>query len=855
MLPTWLNLDSCSVIRLATLVLSLAIAGYLTARKGRSPATLFLALAFYGAALFNLASFLEFASIYYWQPRNLKNLLVPLFQDLGPGGALFSLVMFAYYFPCLPQRQRREVRVVGAILAVLNLGLLVFTVWNFLLLERLASRYTLEMSYYATQYAFVGTQVVLAIVLLLRRSVLLAAGKHRSWWRKLLRPEGRSAATARSLALILVLLVAGVGGYMLMTFGFLPPAGATYLIWLSFLLFYFSFVVTYLNHAIEPSTFQVKLVGLSLIPVLALLGLTALLVGSATEKDYHGLDQLPSARTLLFRPNEAGSYDVTAQPVSFRSELGRRLDIGYGDRRLLEVRFGFPFFGRRYRTLHVLHSPMIYLGETIREDGWGGYHPNPAIAPLLLNLDPSRGGGVFLYDGPETLTLTWLRLPELGLDNAITVQLALDRDGTIAMSFDSLDARGRPSSVQMYNFSVATTTGRNSGARGEAAAYWPRLTGLHPGLADAPLRPLSFPTELPYASPRPEVLFDSYESAYFDYLHSRMSVLAVLLLAASLFILFIFPILFRTNLIQPLQSLAAGMRRADRGDLGVRVQPRFRDEIGFLTRSFNKMLKSIQHTESSLMQANRLNSPGILLASMAHQMNVPNQSIMTNASLLGQACPDLLRILQGCASETAEYLIGGLDDKEFRKVLPESVSAIQAGARSIAAIIQDLREFSQEDESSPPSILELKTVIQAAVGLAGGYLRRSTDRFGLRVAPDLPRVRGHAQRLEQALLNLLINACQSLPDRSRGIDLQACRAKSGIEAIISIADEGCGIPAEVLPRLKERFFTTRRSEGGTGLGLFVANTRIAEHHGTLSLTSVFGSGTVATVTLPAEEDS
>jgi hypothetical protein len=168
-LPTWLNLDSCSVIRLATLVLSLAIAAYLTGRKGRSPATLFLALAFSGAALFNLASFLEFASIYYWQPRNLKNLLVPLFQDLGPGGALFSLVMFAYYFPCLPQRQRREVRVVGAILIVLNLGLLVFTVWNFLLLERLASRYA-GMRYYATQYAFVGTQVVLVIVLLLRRS-------------------------------------------------------------------------------------------------------------------------------------------------------------------------------------------------------------------------------------------------------------------------------------------------------------------------------------------------------------------------------------------------------------------------------------------------------------------------------------------------------------------------------------------------------------------------------------------------------------------------------------------------------------------------------------------------------------
>ena len=420
------------------------------------------------------------------------------------------------------------------------------------------------------------------------------------------------------------------------------------------------------------------------------------------------------------------------------------------------------------------------------------------------------------------------------------------------MSLGALDPQGRYSSVQMYNFTLATTTGRNPGSRGGATAYGPKLTGVHPGSADAPLQSLRFPAALPYSSPGPEVLFDSYESDYYRYLHSRMSVLALLLLAASLFILFFFPILFRTNLIRPLQSLAAGMRQADRGDLGVRVQPQFRDEIGFLTRSFNKMLKSIQHTEASLMQANRLNSLGILLAAMAHQINVPNQSILANASLLSKACPDLVHILEGCAPETAGYLIGGLDDAEFRRLLPESISAIQAGSRSIAGIIQDLRAFSQEDPSMQTSSLDVRAVIQAAVGLAGGYLRRATDRFTLQVEPDLPRVRGHGQRLEQALVNLLINACQALPDRSRGIELGAGRTEVGKELVIRIADEGCGIASELLPHLKERFFTTRRASGGTGLGLFVADTIVAEHHGSLSLASVPGKGTVATVTLPAE---
>ncbi len=99
LLPYWLNLDSVSVIRLAALILSLVIVGYLLRRQQRSPARVFLALAFAGAALFNAASFLEFAGRFYWQPRTLKNLLVPILQDAGPGLAFVFFTVFAYHFP------------------------------------------------------------------------------------------------------------------------------------------------------------------------------------------------------------------------------------------------------------------------------------------------------------------------------------------------------------------------------------------------------------------------------------------------------------------------------------------------------------------------------------------------------------------------------------------------------------------------------------------------------------------------------------------------------------------------------------------------------------------------------------
>jgi signal transduction histidine kinase len=851
-LPVWLNLDSCSIIRLATLVLSLSIATYLASRRGRSKATFFLALTFYGAALFNLSSFLEFAGLYYWQPRNMKNLLVPFFQDIGPAGALLNLVLFAYFFPILPGKQKKELWSVVAVLTVLNLGMLALTTYNFVLLERRGSSYRFTMAYYSILYGFLGAQVVLVVVLLLRRSVLLSSGKTRPWWRKLLRPAGRSATTARSLALSLLLLVAALGCYVFLTYGFLPLAIATYLIWLSLLLFYFSFLVTYLNHATEPSSFQVKLVGLTLIPVLSLLGLIALFVGKATETDYRGDNRLPGPVSILFRPNGSGSYDLEALPVRFEAALGRRLDIGYGERQAVEAEFDFLFFGRSYRTLQVLHSPMLYLGQTIRENGWGGYHPNPAIAPLLLNLDPSRGAGIFLNSGPRALTVTWLRLPELGFANANTVQLTLHDDGSFTMSLEAIEPQGRYSSVQMYNFTTATTTGRHPGSRGRAEAFGPRLTGIHPGTADAPLQPLRLLTDLPYSSLRPEIIFESFEAGYSRYLHFRMSVLALLLLASSLFILFVFPVLFRTNLIRPLRSLAEAMRRADGGNLHVNVQPQFRDEIGFLARSFNRMLKSIRNTEASLVQANRLNSLGVLLAAMAHQINVPNQSILTNVSLLSKACPDLLHILERCAPETAGYLIGGLEDSEFRRILPEALAAAENASKNIDGIIKGLRAFSREDPAPLMTSLDIGAVVHAAVDLAGGYLRRATDRFTLELAPALPGVRGNAQRLEQALVNLLVNACEALPDRRKAIALHALRAAGGGEIRIKVTDEGSGIPPEILPHLKERFFTTKRATGGTGLGLFVAEAIITEHRGSLRLASVPGQGTVATVILPAE---
>jgi polar amino acid transport system substrate-binding protein len=118
----------------------------------------------------------------------------------------------------------------------------------------------------------------------------------------------------------------------------------------------------------------------------------------------------------------------------------------------------------------------------------------------------------------------------------------------------------------------------------------------------------------------------------------------------------------------------------------------------------------------------------------------------------------------------------------------------------------------------------------------------------------LPAIRGDAQRLEQVVVNLLLNACQALPDRERGIRVATFLDPGRSQVVLEVRDEGAGIAAEHLPHLTDPFFTTRREKGGTGLGLWICAAIVEEHGGTLSFRSRPGEGTVVALTLPLLPD-
>lgn len=114
----------------------------------------------------------------------------------------------------------------------------------------------------------------------------------------------------------------------------------------------------------------------------------------------------------------------------------------------------------------------------------------------------------------------------------------------------------------------------------------------------------------------------------------------------------------------------------------------------------------------------------------------------------------------------------------------------------------------------------------------------------------LPFVRGDIHQLEQVVVNLIQNACQSLPDRNKKITVETTYNKEKGEIIVSVTDEGIGIKQEYMGNLTDPFFTTKSEIGGTGLGLSICSSIIKEHDGRLEFYSKEGEGTRVCLFLP-----
>ena len=261
-----------------------------------------------------------------------------------------------------------------------------------------------------------------------------------------------------------------------------------------------------------------------------------------------------------------------------------------------------------------------------------------------------------------------------------------------------------------------------------------------------------------------------------------------------------------------------------------------------------------QEQQRKLLQADKMIALGTLVSGVAHEVNNPNNLIVFNAAILKRFMQDAIPILRKHAADNKDFKLSGLPFDEVEDQMTSLIEGIHQGADRIKNIISDLKEFSRDRSTLIKETFDIHEAASMAIKLVRHQISRSTGNFIEEYEEDLPLVKGNSQKIEQVIINLLINACQSLESHNQSIHLKVYESTDNNTVVVSIKDEGTGISEKDLSQIFDPFFTTRRDQKGTGLGLAISREIVKDHGGELKLTSTFGEGSLATIELPIYND-
>ncbi len=307
---------------------------------------------------------------------------------------------------------------------------------------------------------------------------------------------------------------------------------------------------------------------------------------------------------------------------------------------------------------------------------------------------------------------------------------------------------------------------------------------------------------------------------------------------------------------RPIRELIAGTRRVSSGDLDFRIPVRSHDELGALASSFNKMThdlssanaevltwahtledrvrhksQELERAYSSLVASEKMASLGKLAATVAHEINNPLFGMLTYARL------------------TLKRLAETEIDPAQKEEMMENLRVIERESRRCGDIIKNLLTYVRQAPPKPQRA-DLNQIVERAISL----VRHKLDLQGIEceesLAPDLAPVWCDPGQIQQVAVVLLMNATEALAHGGQMLVSTSAAPGGGVRLVV--ADNGGGIPEDVLPHIFEPFFSTKEEQQRTGLGLAVAHSIVEQHAGTITVRSTPGQGAEFTVTLPGE---
>jgi signal transduction histidine kinase len=277
------------------------------------------------------------------------------------------------------------------------------------------------------------------------------------------------------------------------------------------------------------------------------------------------------------------------------------------------------------------------------------------------------------------------------------------------------------------------------------------------------------------------------------------------------------------KILQPLRTIEKTTNRIAMGNFAPLPVLDTRDETQRVVEAFNRMVQELEKRQDQLLQAKKLSSLGVLTSGVAHQLNNPLNNISTSCQIL----------------------LEELDTRDlafFKKMLTNVEQEVDR-ARDI---VKGLLEFARAKEFTLKAT-PIKAVVDRTIRLISSQVPADIE-IVEQVPEDLV-LQLDAQRMQEALLNLIMNGIQAIDNKPGQIKVEARADQANQQAIITVADTGPGIPKEVLSKIFDPFFTTK-DVAGTGLGLSIVYGIVQKHQGTITAESTEGQGTRFIIRLP-----
>ena len=860
-------LQPASILALSQMILCAALSGYLFSIKDKKQSTWYLALTIASFTILWFVPFQEFGFIHF------SSLHLRALDDLMSPIILFFLLRFAYAF--LNNPYLKETKIISIIAGAIICINTIYQIYRMIVPHNHPD--SLEMSH----EIFNASLAILTIIVFFRKKIFYtnqaSTKRGQNLFKKIFIAEEKNEKALRAFGLLTIAILIIPSFSTIETAGFASPI-LFYTKLLLAVLILITLTVIYINHSGIPTTILAKILGISLVTILSVLGILSMAIfpDESFMRESHHL--LPLKQTLRFSSNADHTYRLQKIPYSFDTDFGENLNFKVESDLKVAFEFDFPFFKNNWREMYIDANGLVSFGAPYLTTMFSDFIPDklPKIAVYYRAIIPEKSpdGDVYYKHDLEKATVTWFNVAERyseNPDNRNTFQLILHQNGDIDFIYERLEAQ------LFYGMRGLHPGGKNQFVERV------NFTGLLENIGNLAKNSVSQTT--------PDAIWlDNWYLSYRSLIHEKMQPLAFLLLGATAFILLIFPLFFRDSLLKPLAALLKGVQQVDEGNRKIEVPVRVNDEIGYLTENFNRMtgsltkaeaelkaysenleekvaertaelqdsLKKLTEAQDQLIHAQKMASLGRLTSGVAHEIKNPLNFVNNFASLSAEMVDELAEELdafkQKIKNENTEILDEILSD------LRQNAEKINEHGKRADNIVRSMLQHSRS-QPGQPELTNLNSLLEEYIALAYHGMRAEFSDYTVNIEKEfndeLEAVLVMPQEIGRVFINLLNNAFYAVREKVTENNKQYSPSVFIFTqfvdkwAEIRIKDNGNGIPEDIKDKIFEPFFTTKPTGTGTGLGLSLSYDIITTgHNGLLTFNSEAGSFTEFIIRLP-----